>query len=104
MLRIIPFKIPSLEELALPPVCRTLAEKDRGLVLCVGAAGNGKSTTLAAMIDHMNHNLSRHVVTVEDPIEYLYEDDRCSVSQREIGIDTPSLRRHCARFCGKIPT
>ncbi len=91
VLRIIPFKIPSIDELELPPVCRTLAEKDRGLVLCVGAAGNGKSTTLAAMIDHMNHTLSRHVVTVEDPIEYLYEDDRCSVSQREIGIDTPSF-------------
>jgi twitching motility protein PilT len=91
VLRIIPFKIPSIDELELPPVCRALAEKDRGLVLCVGAAGNGKSTTLAAMIDHMNHTLSRHVVTVEDPIEYLYEDDRCSVSQREIGMDTSSF-------------
>lgn len=91
VLRIIPFKVPSIDELGLPPVCRTLAEKDRGLVLCVGAAGNGKSTTLAAMIDYMNHSLSRHVVTVEDPIEYLYEDDRCSISQREIGLDTPSF-------------
>ena len=91
VLRIIPFKVPSIDDLGLPPVCRMLAEKDRGLVLCVGAAGNGKSTTLAAMIDHMNHTLSRHVVTVEDPIEYLYEDDRCSVSQREIGIDTSSF-------------
>ena len=88
VLRIIPFKIPSIDELGLPAVCRTLAEKDRGLVLCVGAAGNGKSTTLAAMIDHMNRNLSRHIVTVEDPIEYLYQDERSSISQREIGIDT----------------
>gem|GEM_PF-442216 len=88
VLRIIPFKIPSIDDLGLPAVCRALAEKDRGLVLCVGAAGNGKSTTLAAMIDHMNHSLSRHVVTIEDPIEYLYEDDRSSISQREIGIDT----------------
>jgi twitching motility protein PilT len=88
VLRIIPYKIPSTEDLGLPAVCRTLAEKDRGLVLCVGAAGNGKSTTLAAMIDHMNHKLSRHVVTIEDPIEYLYEDDHSSISQREIGIDT----------------
>jgi twitching motility protein PilT len=88
VLRVIPFKIPSIDDLGLPAVCRTLAEKDRGLVLCVGAAGNGKSTTLAAMIEHMNHNLSRHVITVEDPIEYIYQDDRCSVSQREIGIDT----------------
>ena len=91
VLRVIPFKIPSIEELGLPEVCRTMAERDRGLVLCVGAAGNGKSTTLAAMVDHMNHNLSRHVVTVEDPIEYIYEDDKCSVSQREIGIDTASF-------------
>lgn len=88
VLRIIPFQIPSLDDLGLPAVCRTLVEKDRGLVLCVGAAGNGKSTTLAAMIDHMNHNLSRHVITIEDPIEYLYDDDRCSISQREIGTDT----------------
>jgi len=91
VLRIIPFKVPSIDELGLPDICRTLAEKDRGLVLCVGAAGNGKSTTLAAMIDHMNHTLSRHVVTVEDPIEYLYDDDRCSISQREIGTDTPGF-------------
>lgn len=88
VLRVIPFRIPSLDDLGLPAICKTLAEKDRGLVLCVGSAGNGKSTTLAAMIDHMNHRLSRHVVTVEDPIEFLYEDDKCSVSQREIGIDT----------------
>ena len=91
VLRVIPFKIPSIDDLGLPEVCRVMAEKDRGLVLCVGAAGNGKSTTLAAMVDHMNHNMSRHVVTVEDPIEYLYEDDKCSVSQREIGIDTASF-------------
>jgi twitching motility protein PilT len=68
-----------------------LAEKDRGLILCVGAAGNGKSSTLAAMVDHMNHTLPRHIVTIEDPIEYLHEDDRCSVSQREIGYDTSSF-------------
>ena len=88
VLRVIPFKIPSIDELGLPEVCCGLAEKDRGLVLCVGAAGNGKSTTLAAMIDHMNHQLSRHVITVEDPIEFLHDDDKCSISQREIGLDT----------------
>jgi twitching motility protein PilT len=68
-----------------------LAEKERGLVLCVGAAGNGKSSTLAAMVDHMNRTQSRHIVTIEDPIEFLHRDDRCSVSQREIGIDTESF-------------
>lgn len=91
VMRVIPQKVPSLEDLGAPRVCKMLAEKDRGLVLCVGAAGNGKSSTLAAMIDHMNHSLSRHVVTIEDPIEYLHQDDRCSVSQREIGQDTHSF-------------
>jgi twitching motility protein PilT len=68
-----------------------LASKERGLVLCVGAAGNGKSTTLAAMVDYMNHTTHRHVVTIEDPIEYIHEDDLCSISQREIGADTHSF-------------
>ena len=91
VMRAIPFEIPSLDELGCPKACRDLAERDRGLVLCVGAAGNGKSTTLAAMIAHMNANLSRHIVTIEDPIEYLHSDDRCSISQRELGLDTGSF-------------
>jgi len=91
VMRVIPFSVPSLEKLGAPTACRMLAEKDRGLVLCVGAAGNGKSSTLAAMIDHMNHTTQRHIVTIEDPIEYLYEDDKCSISQREIGADTYSF-------------
>ena len=91
VMRVIPINVPTLEALGAPGVCADLAEKDRGLVLCVGAAGNGKSSTLAAMIAHMNHNLSRHIVTIEDPIEYLHLDDRCSISQREIGQDTQSF-------------
>jgi twitching motility protein PilT len=91
VMRAIPFDIPSLEELRAPRACKELAEKDRGLVLVVGAAGNGKSTTLASMIAHMNKSLARHVVTIEDPIEYLHADDRCSISQREIGLDTKSF-------------
>ncbi|HEU5074642.1 MAG TPA: PilT/PilU family type 4a pilus ATPase [Polyangiaceae bacterium] len=91
VMRVIPINVPTLEALGAPAVCADLAEKDRGLVLCVGAAGNGKSSTLAAMIAHMNHNLSRHIVTIEDPIEYLHLDDRCSISQREIGLDTHSF-------------
>ncbi|HEX2879324.1 MAG TPA: ATPase, T2SS/T4P/T4SS family, partial [Polyangiaceae bacterium] len=67
VLRFIPMKVPSLEELGAPQACYELALKERGLVLCVGAAGNGKSSTLAAMIDHMNENLSHHIVTIEDP-------------------------------------
>jgi twitching motility protein PilT len=91
VMRVIPPRVPKLDELGAPAVCQSLALKDRGLVLCVGAAGNGKSTTLASMIDHMNHTLHKHVVTIEDPIEYLHEDDLCSISQREIGADTHSF-------------
>jgi twitching motility protein PilT len=91
VLRSIPLEIPGLEQLGAPAACKELAEKERGLVLCVGAAGNGKSSTLAAMVDHMNQNMSRHIVTIEDPIEFLHMDKRCHISQREIGLDTPSF-------------
>ncbi|MBM4361373.1 MAG: PilT/PilU family type 4a pilus ATPase [Deltaproteobacteria bacterium] len=91
VMRFIPLDIPTLEQLGAPRACVDLAMKERGLVLCVGAAGNGKSSTLAAMIGHMNRNVPRHVVTIEDPVEFLHVDDRCSVSQREIGLDTRSF-------------
>ena len=91
VMRIVPDRIPSLQDLGAPAACRKLAELERGLVLCVGAAGSGKSTTLAAMIGHINQNLSRHIVTIEDPIEYVHEDARSSISQREIGADTKSF-------------
>lgn len=91
VMRVVPEQVPSLEELGAPAVCRLLAEKERGLVLCVGAAGNGKSSTLAAMVSYMNHNLARHIVTIEDPIEFVHKDAKSSVSQREIGVDTKSF-------------
>ena len=91
VMRFIPLEVPTLEQLGAPAACKDLAEKDRGLVLCVGAAGNGKSSTLAAMVGHMNHTLARHIITIEDPIEFLHTDDRCSISQREIGHDTLSF-------------
>jgi twitching motility protein PilT len=91
VMRFIPLDVPTLEQLGAPPACKVLAEKDRGLVLCVGAAGSGKSSTLAAMLSHMNHNFARHIVTIEDPIEYLHKDDKSSISQREIGQDTKSF-------------
>ena len=91
VMRVIPFQPPTLEQLSAPRACWELAEKDRGLVLCVGAAGNGKSSTLAAMINHMNRTRSRHIVTIEDPIEFLHEDEKSSISQREIGLDTMSF-------------
>ena len=82
-------RIPTLEELHLPvaPIAR-LARLQRGLVLVTGIAGSGKSTTLAAMLEYMNEHTERHVVTVEDPIEFVFRDKRCAITQREIGIDT----------------
>ena len=83
--------IPSIDELNLPSICKTLALKQRGLVLVTGPAGCGKSTTLAAMIEHLNQLEARVVVTIEDPIEYIYEDKRCAITQREVGEDTQSF-------------
>jgi twitching motility protein PilT len=90
-LRSIPLQIPTFEDLATPPVVRSLAEIERGLVLVVGAAGNGKSSTLAAMIGHINQTRRVHVVTIEDPIEFLHQDALATISQREIGLDTPDF-------------
>jgi len=88
VMRAIPLVIPTFDELGVPPAAQYLAERDRGLVLVVGAAGNGKSSTLAAMIAHLNHSQPLHVVTIEDPVEFLHTDDKSSISQREVGIDT----------------
>src|SRR5258707_4629634 len=88
VLRVIPARIPTLQDLGVAAACRELSEKSRGLVLVVGAAGNGKSTTLAAMVDYINRTSPYHIVTIEDPIEFLHDDQKSSVSQREVGIDT----------------
>ncbi len=90
-LRSIPLDTPTFESLACSPVAKALCEFERGLVLIVGAAGNGKSSTLAAMIRHINHTRRRHIITIEDPIEFLHQDEQCMISQREIGIDTPDF-------------
>jgi twitching motility protein PilT len=91
-MRFIPWDIPSLQSLGLPqPVTTDLAEKQNGMVLVVGAAGNGKSTSVASMMAHLNATRSLHIVTVEDPIEFLHRDQRSSVSQREVGVDTESF-------------
>jgi twitching motility protein PilT len=91
VMRAIPMSIPTFEMLGAPAACKTFCEKDRGLVLVVGAAGNGKSSTLAAMIGEMNRTRSLHIVTIEDPIEFLHEDSQSSVSQREVGLDTDNF-------------
>ena len=89
-LRRVSTAIPSIEDLNLPSIIKQLAMEPRGLVLVTGTTGSGKSTTLAAMIDHMNSNLRRHIITVEDPIEVLHRDRRSIINQREIGLDTDS--------------
>jgi twitching motility protein PilT len=91
-IRYVPLGVPSLEELHLPPVLERLALLPRGLVLVTGTVGSGKSTTLAAMIDLLNRTQARNVITIEDPVEFLHREDRCIISQREIGQDTPSYR------------
>ncbi|HUF79284.1 MAG TPA: type IV pilus twitching motility protein PilT [Thermoanaerobaculia bacterium] len=88
VLRVIPARVFAIRELMLPPVLEKIAEERRGLVLCTGSTGSGKSTTLAAMIDYINSTRSEHIITVEDPIEFLHRDKRSIVNQREIDVDT----------------
>ena len=101
--RAIPFGVPTLEQLGLPDAIRELAEEPRGIVLLTGTTGSGKSTTLAAMIDHINSTFARHVVTIEDPIEYLHADKRSVINQREVGLDTESFRRALRRVLRQDP-
>lgn len=89
--RLVPFEVPSIDELELPQVCKELIMKPRGLILVTGAAGSGKSTTLAAMINHLNENERRNVITIEDPIEFLFRNKKCLIRQRDIGDDTKSF-------------
>jgi twitching motility protein PilT len=91
VLRVIPFKIRSIEELMLPKVLEKIAAEQRGLVIVTGTTGSGKSTSLAAMIDHINATETCHVMTIEDPIEFLIRDKRSIVNQREVGVDTMSF-------------
>ncbi|MEJ2367302.1 MAG: PilT/PilU family type 4a pilus ATPase [Acidobacteriota bacterium] len=93
VLRVIPIQVGAFKDLALPPVLEQIAGIRRGLVLVTGSTGNGKSTTLAAMINHINETRRTHIVTIEDPIEFLFKHKLSVISQREVGSDTPSFRR-----------
>jgi twitching motility protein PilT len=89
--RVIPMRVATIDELALPAILKKIASEERGLVLVTGTTGSGKSTTLAAMIDEINQTRTSHVMTIEDPIEYLHRDNKSIINQREIGVDTSSF-------------
>lgn len=91
-LRLIPNVVRSFEELNLPPILESFTQRPQGFFLCVGPVGQGKSTTLAAMINKINQTRSEHIVTIEDPIEYIYDEDKSLIDQREVGLDTPSFQ------------
>jgi twitching motility protein PilT len=101
--RVIPFAVRTVTELGLPPVIAELADEERGLILLTGTTGSGKSTTLAAMIAHINATKSRHIVTIEDPIEYLHSDRQSLINQREVGMDTASFARAMRRVLRQDP-
>lgn len=92
VMRVIPFEVPSFERLAVPPVLKQISEAERGMILVTGVTGSGKSTTMAGMINHINQHHNKHIVTLENPIEFLHRDLQSSVTQREIGVDTESFR------------
>ena len=103
VMRAIPVQIKSVDELLLPPVITNLAEEERGIILLTGTTGSGKSTTLAAMIDHMNRTMHKHIVTIEDPIEFLHPDRGSIINQREVGMDTASFKRALRRVLRQDP-
>lgn len=90
-LRLIPSRIKNIEDLNLPPLLRDFSKLNQGFIVMVGPAGHGKSSTLAAILDEINHTRSDHIITVEDPIEYIFIQDKCIISQREVGSDTPTF-------------
>ena len=103
IMRYIPTKIPTMDELGLPDICKTLAMKPRGIVFVTGPTGSGKSTTLAAMIDMINSTEQGHILTMEDPIEFLHRDKKCYINQREIGTDTEGFNEALRRALRQDP-
>src|SRR4051794_7688524 len=103
VMRAIPVNIKSVDELLLPPVVTRLAEEERGIILLTGTTGSGKSTTLAAIVNHINQTMRKHIVTIEDPIEFLHRDGQSIVNQREVGMDTASFKRALRRVLRQDP-
>jgi twitching motility protein PilT len=103
VMRVIPFGVKTVNELGLPPVISEIADEERGLILLTGTTGSGKSTTLAAIIDHINETRYAHIVTIEDPIEYLHKDRNSIINQREVGMDTASFSRAMRRVLRQDP-
>ncbi len=103
VMRYIPFGVPRFEDLNLPEVIRRLAVEERGIILVTGTTGSGKSTTLASMIDLVNRSMSKHIVTIEDPIEFLHADAKSLINQREVGTDTASFARALRRVLRQDP-
>ena len=101
--RVIPYSVKSIRELGLPDVVRRMADEERGVILVTGTTSSGKSTTLAAMIEHINLTTRKHVVTIEDPIEYLHRDKRAAIDQREVGADTGSFQSALRRVLRQDP-
>src|SRR5260370_37616359 len=102
-MRYVKTNVPSFEELGLLPQVKKIAESPRGIVLVAGSTGCGKSTTLAAMIEHINANFKKHIITLEDPIEYVFEDNQCIVEQREVGLDTLSSHHALKHILRQYP-
>jgi twitching motility protein PilT len=101
--RVVPYAIHRLDELGLPDVVGELAAEERGIILVTGTSGCGKSTTLAAIIEQINHSAHKHIVTIEDPIEFLYRDDKAAIDQREVGTDTASFATALRRVLRQDP-
>ena len=91
VMRVIPFDVPTFESLKLPAVLAEVGNAERGMILVTGVTGSGKSSTMAAIINHINQNQHKHILTLESPIEFLHRDINCSVTQREVGVDTPTI-------------
>src|SRR2546430_16505038 len=92
VMRVIPFEVPTFDSLKLPPILASVASAEAGMILVTGVTGSGKSSTMAAMVNHINQSQNKHIVTLENPIEFLHRDINCSVTQPAIGVDTHDVR------------